>query len=235
MLGCRQPRLLPVPEAGHYLFIPFTVTDLGKTPPSSGGAAQASIWVQNLIPDSRNRSAPRFEGRQGLPRRGGSAAGGLRRALPQGAGAPVGSPGPMQEDSAPHPPRAPPSAHRRPQSPVPPPLEGWAEDSQRAGVLGAGEAGSPRKRRGCPPWASRRRDRERSARPHSGIPRFTWSGEGAGGSPDRAGGLEGAASALPHLGGSERPRVTAPHLASPPLVPTSLPGAGRRVGAGGGA
>lgn len=98
--------------------------------------------------------------------------------------------------------------------------------------LGAGEAGSRHRRRGCPPPAPRRRDPERCARPHSGIPRFTWSGEGAGGSPERAGWQEGAASALPHLGGSERPRVTAPHLAGPPLAPTSLPGAGRRVGGG---
>lgn len=40
--------------------------------------------------------------------------------------------------------------------------------------------------------------------------------------------------ALPHLGGSGKPRVTAPHLAGPPLASTSLPGAGRRGGAGGG-
>lgn len=150
----------------------------------------------------------------------------------RGAGDTVGSPRPTQEDSAPHPPRTPPSAQELPPSPVPPPPGGRAEECRRAGVWEQGgrlqtqEEGLP------PPPAPRRRDPERCARPHSGIPRFTWSGEGAGGSPERAGWQEGAASALPHLGGSERPRVTAPHLAGPPLAPTSLPGAGRRVGGG---
>lgn len=57
---------------------------------------------------------------------------------------------------------------------------------------------------------------------------FQWT---RGGISERAG---GRASGLPHLGGSEKPRVTAPHLAGPPLASTSLPGAGRRGGAGGG-
>lgn len=57
---------------------------------------------------------------------------------------------------------------------------------------------------------------------------FQWT---RGGISERAG---GRASGLPHLGGSEKLRVTAPHLAGPPLASTSLPGAGRRGGAGGG-
>lgn len=101
--------------------------------------------------------------------------------------------------------------------------------------LGSRRGRLPTQNEGPPPVGFEAQGPRAQRAPTQRDPRFTWSGDGAGGSPDRAGGLEGAASALPHLGGSERPRVTAPHLASPPLAPTSLPGAGRRVGAGGGA
>lgn len=75
------------------------------------------------------RPGPRFECRQGLPKRGGSVARGLRQALHRGAGTTVGSPGPKQTNGAPHPPRARPSAQRRPRSPVPTPPGGRAESA----------------------------------------------------------------------------------------------------------
>lgn len=140
---------------------------------------------------------------------------GLRQALHRGAGTTVGSPGPKQTNGAPHPPRARPSARRRPGSPVPTPPGGRAESA-------------PGQRRRL--WARGERSPPRSARPHSRPPALP--GPAAAPVGARSGRAD-SASALPHLGGSERPRRTAPHLAGPPLPPTLSAGAGRRGGTGG--
>lgn len=134
-------------------------------------AARACAGGAALQPAASDEPCPRSRGHSGVTQ---ADAGGQRPAPPAD---------PSERPAAPSVSRS--TASRR--------AGGGMPESRR---LGAGEAGSRHRRRGCPPPASRRRDPERCARPHSGIPRFTWSGEGAGGSPERAGGQEGAASAL---------------------------------------
>lgn len=195
----------PGPRAGHHLFTPFTITRWGKTPPSSGGEAQAQIRVQNLIPatpgtdsgrDWRagracwSRMAPRPPAspapRGRVPRWGHQAR--RRRTAPRTLGGTDWSP----------------SGALGPQCPLLP-EGGRSARRGRGGGSGREESG-PGRLEGQGP--------RRPARARPPPPPYLV-GQRRGWDPE-AGERAASASALPHLGGSEWPRATAPHLAGPP-------------------
>lgn len=149
--------------------------------------------------------------------RGGCAARGLRRVRHRGAGITVGSQCPMQEDGTACPPRAWPSAQRRPGSPAPT-LPGRPTESA------PGQGSRLRKRGERPRPVRGAGSRRHSARLPGCPPPLYLIGRRRRWEPG-AGRRTGSASAFPHLGGSEKPRASAPHLAGPPLSPT-LPGRG---------